>query len=334
MKLPPAQLFLFGLLTLLAITPATALTVTTNRIFSVRAGGHLIIDADRGSIRVTTGESNALAIAVEREVKRSTDEKAREVLDSHSIDFRQDGNTLTVTARLPKGEAIWSRKAAGLDVKYVVTVPKSFDLTLTTAGGSVAVGDLAGRLRLNTAGGSIIVGAVDGSVQAETAGGSIAVASATGTVEADSAGGSIQLGSMKGAVEAISAGGSVRVDAAAGPVKAGTSGGSIVINQASGPIQADTVGGSITVRFVAAPQGDSKLECTGGGITVHLADAVGFAVDAESTGGGVRSELPVESAQKTSRTSLQGQLNGAGPVLKLRSVGGGISLRRLTAKVE
>jgi hypothetical protein len=319
---------------LLAITPAIALTVTTNRTFSVPAGGHLIVDADRGSIRVTTGESNAVAITIEREVKRSTDEKAREVLDSHSIDFRQDGNTLTVKARLPKGEAIWSRKAAGLDVKYLVTVPKSFDLTLTTAGGSVAVGDLAGRLRLKTAGGSIMVGAVDGSVQAETAGGSIAVASATGTVDTDSAGGSIHLGAMKGTVQATSAGGSVRVDAAAGPMKARTSGGSIIINQASAPIQADTAGGSVTARFVAAPAGDSQLECTGGGITVYVADALGFAVDAESTGGGVRTELPVAGDRKASRTSLRGQLNGGGPALKLRSVGGGISLRRLAAKGE
>lgn len=334
MKLFSAKPFVLALFSLLAISPATALTVTTNRAFSVQPGGRLVIDADRGSIRVLTAATNSVSITVEREVNRTTDEKAREVLASHAVDFRQEGEVITVQARLPKSDSIWSRKAAGLTVKYTVTVPKAYDLTLTTAGGSVDVGDIAGRLKLETAGGSIHVAALDGSVKAETAGGGITVGSATGAVDADSAGGSIKLGTMKAAVHANTAGGSVRVEASAGPVKANTSGGSIVINQASGPIQADTAGGSITARFVAAPQGDSKLECTGGGITVYLADALGFAVDAESTGGGVRSELPVESAQKTTRTSLQGQLNGGGPVLRLRSVGGGISLRRLTSKGE
>jgi hypothetical protein len=334
MSFLPAKSFVLALLVVLSGSPVTALTVTTNRTFSVQPGGHLVIDADRGSIRVLTAATNSVSITVEREVNRSTDEKARDVLASHAVDFRQEGEIITVKARLPKSDSIWSRKAAGLTVKYTVNVPKAHDLTLTTAGGSVDVGDIAGRLKLETAGGSIHVAALDGSVKAETAGGSISVASATGAVDVDSAGGSIQLGSMKGTVQATSAGGSVRVDAAAGPVKARTNGGSIIINQASAPIQADTAGGSVTARFVAAPAGDSQLECTGGGITVYVADALGFAVDAESTGGGVRTELPVAGDRKASRTSLRGQLNGGGPALKLRSVGGGISLRRLAAKGE
>ena len=45
-----------------------------------------------------------------------------------------------------------------------------------------------------------------------------------------------------------------------------------------------------------------------------------------SHGGGVDCDLPITIQGRVSRTSLRGNLNGGGPILKLRSSGGGIRI--------
>lgn len=320
------------LLALTSMPAAWALTTSTNRTFNVQSGGQLVIEADRGAISVATADTTTLSVTVDRELKRVSDDKAREVFDAHELTFEQDGNTVTVKARLPKSGQLWNRKTSGLNVKYTVTVPKRFDLKLGTAGGSIDVEDITGQLKLETAGGSIHTGQVDGSVKTDTAGGNIDITGATGAVDADTAGGSIKLGKMTGPVKADTAGGSIRIASATGPVHADTSGGSIEINDAAGPVKVSTSGGSITARFIATPDGESKIDCTGGGVTVYVADKVGFNLDAESVGGGVRSEVEVETDRKPSRSSIKGKLNGGGAVLKLRSTGGGISIKAMAAK--
>ncbi len=325
--------WLAAVLLALSILPsASAFTTSTNRTFTVATGGRLDIDADRGAITVATADTTILSVTVDREMKRVSVGKALEIFAAHALTFEQDGNTVTVKARLPKSDQLWSRKTSGLNVKYTVTVPRKFDLKLGTAGGAIYVEDITGQLKLETAGGSIRTGQVDGSVKADTAGGSIEVAGATGAVDADTAGGSIKLGKMAGPVKADTAGGSIRIASAAGPVHAATSGGSIEINDAAAPVKASTSGGSITARFIGAPDGESTLDCTGGGVTVYVADKVGFHLDAQSIGGGVRSDLDVETDRKPSRSSLKGKLNGGGSVLKLRSTGGGITIKGLAAK--
>ncbi len=313
---------------------AAALTVSTNRTFTAAPGGTLVIEADRGSIQVLTAETNSVSVTVDRELNRSSDEKAQAVLDDHKLTFAEEGGTITVKARLPKTEGIWNRRTAGLNVKYTVTVPSKFNLTLNTAGGNIAVADLTGTVRLRTAGGSIRVAKVDGPVKADTAGGNITVEAATGAVEADSAGGSVKLGKLGGTTTAETAGGSIRIETTSAPVKASASGGSIVVDGASAPLRLETAGGSVTARFTGKPDGASSVECAGGSITIYAGAGVGFEVDAESTGGSVRCDLPRETSGKPSKNELRGQIAGGGPELKLRSVGGSISLRPLDAKKE
>ena len=174
-----------------------------------------MIDADRGSVEVTTGDTKSVNVTVIREVKKADDDKAQEILALHQLTFDQAGDVVTVRGKFPKGHK-WSWSGPNLNVRYRIMVPKQFDLNVGTAGGSIAVADITGKLDLNTAGGSIKVGEVDGTVKADTAGGSIKVAGATGAVDADTSGGSIELGKMGGSVKADTAGGSIRIESAAG----------------------------------------------------------------------------------------------------------------------
>lgn len=320
--------------TLLAVMLTTArlcaLEFTTNQVFQVSSGGRLVMDLDRGSIEVTTSDHPTVAITVVREVKRGSDRTAQEIIDNHQLTFSQDGSTVLVKAKMAKNP-LQSWWGPSLSVRYQVTVPKQFDLNLDTAGGSVRIPDLTGKIDVETAGGSITIGRVDGAVKADTAGGSIKVAGATGATDVNTAGGSIHLGEMGGSVYADTAGGSIHVKSAAGPVQVETSGGSIELGDMQGPVQADTSGGSISARFPKSLSGDVSLETSGGSISVSVAEDASFELDAECSGGRINSEVKVATSGKPSRFKLRGPVGQGGPKLVLRTSGGGISVKKLIA---
>ena len=59
----------------------------TERSFNIPAGGTLRMDVDRGAIHIITGNGDTVNVRVVREVKRTSEKKAREILDSHILTF-------------------------------------------------------------------------------------------------------------------------------------------------------------------------------------------------------------------------------------------------------
>jgi hypothetical protein len=68
------------------------------------------------------------------------------------------------------------------------------------------------------------------------------------------------------------------------------------------------------------------LSTSGGGVRTELDPSVALTIDASSSGGDVDSDLPVTVQGRVASTSLRGNLNGGGAVLRLRSSGGGVRI--------
>ena len=62
-------------------------------------------------------------------------------------------------------------------------------------------------------------------------------------------------------------------------------------------------------------------------MTVELASDLRFDVDAKTSGGQVRTDLPLSVRGTVSKTKVQGELNGGGPKLVLRTSGGSIRIK-------
>lgn len=277
------------------------------RGFEAAPGGRLEIDADAGSIRVETHDADRVDLRVE-----ASGEGADRV--QVETETRDDGLRVAVRIRDHRGAF------EHLRVRILVAVPRTFDLDLDTAGGSIEVSELDGAVKADTAGGSILVERASGRVRVSTSGGSIEIGEGEGSIEADTSGGSIRVGRAHGRVDVDTSGGSIVVEESTGPVRADTSGGNVSVRAASGPVTASTSGGSIRVRFVGQPAGDSDLATAGGKVTVHIAPGLGFDIDAHS-GGGVRSDFELEDARVSPRR-LAGKLNGGGPRLEVDATGG------------
>jgi DUF4097 and DUF4098 domain-containing protein YvlB len=211
------------------------------------------------------------------------------------------------------------------------------DLTLRTGGGSIKVMAAKGKINAESGGGSVMVVSGLQSAVLETGGGNIEVQRCSGSLKVTTGGGSIDLGEIGGPAEIETGGGSIRLSSATGMVQAQTGGGSIALNGVPAA-KAETGAGGIVAKFVSGSgRTDSVLETSAGDITVYLAPDLSITIRASidlANGHRIRSDfseiqVSSEGGQWGPGTATaEGNLNGGGPVLKVRTTTGNINFLR------
>ena len=280
---------------LLAATTASGQVVQT---LDVNQGDQFRLETDSGSVEVRSHDENTVRI----DVRRNND-SADEILADIDVTISRVGNEVVVTATERRS---WlERFGRQRSLQFRIDVPTGFDLDLSTGGGSVEIGSALGDVRASTGGGSVRLDRAESAVLR------------TG-------GGSVTVGEVRGPLAIDTGGGAIHVDVGS-DVVARTAGGSIRIERVTESVDADSRGGSVNVGFDAPPVRDSRVSTSGGSVTVTVPVNASFNLDAR--GGRVTSDLPVVGdARATSRSRLEGAVNGGGPQLSLRS-SGNISIR-------
>jgi DUF4097 and DUF4098 domain-containing protein YvlB len=234
------------------------------------------------------------------------------------------------------------------------------EVNAETGGGTIEVGNVGSSVNLQTGGGSIKIGSAKGEINAQSGGGSLVVLSGLqgavletgagsihvdkcgGKVKATTGGGSVELGNIDGSAFIETGAGSIRLTSAKGRVQAETGGGSIQLDGAAS-VRAETPAGGIVVKLLsssdAEARSNSTIETSAGDITVYLADNLAVSVRAEiemANGHTIHSDfsgihITTEGGQYGPKTvSAEGQLNGGGPTLKVRTNSGNVSFRRVS----
>jgi hypothetical protein len=280
---------------LLCLAPAAGAEDFRQSI-AAEPGGQLEIRLDVGSVEVEGSDGEEIEVEA-----RATNwgPLGREM----HFELSGDG----VRTRLRGTFVGWAPGIGGPSVRVRVRVPTEHSLDVETRGGSVEVRELEGDVVAQTSGGQLEVNEIEGDVRLRTSGGSIDVEEVDGDLGARTSGGSISASEVSGAVD-------VR-----------TSGGSIHLSEVGGPVEARTSGGSITTRFEEAPAG--TLETSGGGIAVDFAGGAEFTLEARTSGGRVTVEAPLATRGRIESDHVEGDVNGGGPRLRLRTSGGNITVR-------
>src|SRR5438876_2566672 len=211
------------------------------------------------------------------------------------------------------------------------------DLTLRTGGGQIHIGSAKGKVVAESGGGNLVLVSGSQGASLQTGGGSIHVDKCTGEVKASTGGGGIELGEIGGGAQMDTGGGSIKISSAKGPVKAGTGGGSIELWGVP-TAHVETGAGSVIAKFISSggERSDSMLETGVGDITVYLVPNINMTVRASieaANGHHIVSDFPEikissEGGQWTKLVTAEGNLNGGGPVLKVRTTMGNIYIRR------
>lgn len=306
-----------------AVTFADTTEDRVRKSIPIQSATRFGLDVDFGSIQVDASSSST----IEAEAYFRGDPPSRKdwdrMLKDFSLDVDRQGSGIFIRGTFKDG---WQPAGAfGFcghmrngkcleysrwlrNVEFRLRVPAQLAADLHTRGGSITVGDLKNEVNARTSGGSLTFGRIDGPVNGETSGGSITLTRGQGRAILHTSGGFIRIEEVAGDVDAETSGGSIQITRTTGRVTAHTSGGSITIGHAANAVDAST---------------------SGGGISVEMASNAAFQLDASTSGGGVHSDFTVMGAVNDSdRHSLRGTVNGGGPLLHLRSSGGGIRIHK------
>lgn len=227
-----------------------------------------------GSIAIHGG-SQAIAYTVRKEVKASSEVKARLMFAALRVSPRVKGDTATLVAG--------SRVARG-NVDITLSVPRQVGLVRANSmGADIEVTGIAGQVEAATRGGRLRLDDIGGSATGVTGGEGVAVGKVGGDIDLRTGGGDIFIDSAGRNLVARTGGGDVTVLASRGNVDIESGGGSIGVRQASGNLRASTDGGSIDVGDIG---GTVTVE-TGGG-SIHLASGRGGGVRAETGSGTIQ----------------------------------------------
>lgn len=325
MTRPPLLLPILGFLALSTIfSKACANTAARDELvreFNVKAHAVLVIDADLGDIEIRPEGTSEIKVRVNREVHCATEKEGQEVLAKHIVTFDQRGDTITVKGKPTSGSRKKHWSSPMVQVHYVVVVPTQASLDLKTAGGKIAVGDLAGDIVAHTSAGDIAVGKFDGPVKLGTSAGSIDL-KASGPADLVTGAGNIVVGRIGGVLHARTSGGAIQADAVTGAVEASSSAGDIRFGELGATLKAHTSAGGIQVQSVA---GNASVDTSAGDIRIGSASGT---LDAVTSAGQIEVERVAESADlKTSAGDIR--LNEAGGSVHAHSSGGGIRLGRI-----
>jgi hypothetical protein len=331
------------------LTESTLEDIT--EVFPVAPGGKLTVDADFGAIDVQSTETDQIvSVRVQRSAQLKADRRAGEILKNFDVQMTHEASDVKIEAKFKGPARQWNRVKKRLDLQFDIIVPRHYSLNLKTAGESISAVDITGDVNAQTAGGGLrlqnITGSIDGKTSGgnielktfngdadlRTSGGNITLDAGTGDVKARTSGGNLQFANVTGAVNGRATGGGITLRDCSGGADVRTAGGSIEVEN-DGPVLARTTGGSIRCRLQKTSTSQNLLldmESMGGGINVSVVPDIAATVEAKALGGAVTTELPVaaETAGSLRPDRLQGTINGGGPLLRLRSVGGSIILRK------
>lgn len=299
----------------------------SDKSFTVQPGGWLDLRADFGSVDVRSWQKDEVKVEVVKRVEGRSRRSVKELFEDYEIRYSQTARGVSIIAEMHGGSRWWHSND-GLQVEFHITVPQKYNLDLNTSGGSISVDDLLGEARVKTSGGSLDLGRIEGPVNANTSGGSITLRQSKGNLIAHTSGGSIDVGEVDGEVDVETSGGSITVDGASGNLRAHTSGGGVSLRNLRGNVDASTSGGSMEAELLSPLTAPCEMSTSGGGILVYLTKEVKADVDARSSGGDVHCDMPITVQGSFGEGKLQGKLNGGGPLLTLRTSGGGIELRQ------
>lgn len=125
--------------------------------------------------------------------------------------------------------------------------------------------------------------------------------------------------------------GSIDVRGATAAVNAHTVNGRVEIATLGGPVTAESVNGSIraTIDHLVDSNEPLELETVNGSVELDAPAALSAALDAETVNGHVETDFPITIRSLKARTQLRGTIGQGGRELRLHTVNGSVTIRKL-----
>ncbi len=316
-------------LTLAVIAPRTAQAQRADGTFqrTVTVSGSTDVDvvSGAGSIEVRQGSAGRVEISGRiqandswswRRPKVSADERVRRLEANPPVE--QKGSTVRI------GYIAEEDLRDSVSISYVITIPPGATLRANTGSGSQEI-DIDGAVEAHSGSGSLKVRRA-GELRASTGSGSVTAGTIASACHVTTGSGSIHLTSVGGAVTAKTGSGGIEVtQSGSGNVTVSSSSGTVRVRGVRGGVDASTSSGGLHIEGEMAA--DWRLSASSGSVTVDLPRSQRFELDANSTSGHIDVDFPITVSGRIDRRSVRGAVGGGGPMLRVRTSSGGISIQ-------
>ena len=280
---------------LVAVSAASAAAQerTFEHTMELQAGSRLALEADRGSVRLTSWDRAEAEIVARIEPPGDVDaDYARQAVEGTSIEVR--GNRRSVRIRTDYGGV---PRRAGLfggrrtpRVHYEIRAPRQLDLDLEIDRAPTTLEGFEGRLLLDLDRSDLDVRDLAGTV----------------TLELD-----------RGTLQAAGLAGSIAIDL--------DRAGEVLLDGLRGDLQLDADRTSVMLRDLAI-ENDSAVETDRGDLDIALAADGAVTIDAATTRrSGFSSDVP--GTFESQGGDFRGDVNGGGPVLRIEADRGAVRVR-------
>ena len=201
-----------------------------------------------GSITVRGEQTDQCRIHAVITGRAQTIEEAERIADETKLEWKENGNTLTLFIQKPAFE-----KRNSLSVSLEITLPTRTALALKSTNGKITVSEIEKDVTANTTNGKVELHNIGGSAEAGSTNGTIQADQVTGNLNGRTTNGKIDAGGLRGNLDASTTNGSVdiRYEPSA---------------PADRSIRIHTTNGSASVMLPADFAGKAEAETTNGKI--------------------------------------------------------------------
>ena len=124
--------------------------------------------------------------------------------------------------------------------------------------------------------------------------------------------------------------GNIKVAGVSCDLDIGTTNVNVHVRDSGGRLNAHTTNGSISAELTQISAGeDMVFRTTNGGITLAIPPETQADLTARTTNGSIRTDFPITVQGTFSKNRLEGELNGGGGSIQLRTTNGSIEIEEL-----
>ena len=148
-------------------------TVEWRKNYELQAGGRLEISNVNGKIEVEPGTGTSVEVVAEKSARAASVEAAKAALERIDIQEHASPSNVRIETKLQRRTGFfggWSQ-----EVHYLVKVPATVEVRLTTVNGGIEVSGLKGRVTAETTNGGVKAHDVSGAIDASTTNGGVEV---------------------------------------------------------------------------------------------------------------------------------------------------------------
>lgn len=250
-----------------------------------------------GETTITVGKPGAVAITAKKRVRGWSEERAKRLLENLEVRIEQRGDDIIVEPHIYEQDRGWADLFRGgrAAVDFDIEVPRETQLDLSTVSGDLSVTGTRGPIEIRGVSGDLEIEDVQGPMRIRTVSGDVRVSEFAGAIETNAVSGEVRFErSHLRAPDIVTVSGEVGIE------------------------------GSITGRD---GNGAGRVKTVSGEVELALVDPA-LAIEFRTLSGDVEVDAVGARVEKESRREWHVSLGEGGPRLWVKTVSGGLSVRR------